>query len=118
MRTNFTMSDKYIRMTRGDTLSFNFQVYDTHGDPFSEYLHTAYFTVRSNRSDGRQVFQKSLWNGISTVGNGLYVVRVAPEDTKDVKPGKYFYDLQIELHGDVYTVMKGVLEIEPDVTQY
>ena len=116
VRTNFTMEDKYIRMTRGDTLSFGIQVYDETGTPFGQDLERAHFTCKSNRSDARYLFQKSLSDGISKVGQGSYVVRVAPNDTADAKPGKYFYDLEIGCNGDVFTVMSGVIEIMQDVT--
>lgn len=116
MRTNFTMEDKYIRMTRGDTLSFGVQVYDEEGEPFSQDLERAYFTCKSNRSDSRFLFKKSLSDGVSKVGPGAYTVRVAPSDTAGAKPGKYFYDFEIGCNGDVFTVMRGVLEIMQDVT--
>ena len=116
VRTNFTMEDKYIRMTRGDTLSFGIQLYDETGTPFGQDLERAHFTCKSNRSDKRFLFQKSLSDGVSKVGQGSYAVRVAPSDTADAKPGKYFYDLEIGCNGDVLTVMRGVIEITQDVT--
>lgn len=116
VRTNFSMEDKYIRMTRGDTLSFGVQVYDEEGAPFGQDLERAYFTCKSNRSDKRHLFQKSLSDGISKVGQGSYVVRVAPSDTAGAKHGKYFYDLEIGCNGDVFTILRGVLEIMQDVT--
>ena len=116
VRTNFTMEDKYIRMTRGDTLSFGIQVYDEEGAPFSQDLERACFTCKSNRSDSRFLFKKSLSGGVSKVGPGAYTVRVAPSDTARAKPGKYFYDFEIGCNGDVFTIMRGVLEIMQDVT--
>ena len=116
VRTNFTMEDTYIRMTRGDTLSFGVQVYDEDGAPFGQDLELAYFSCKSNRSDTRFLFQKSLSDGVSKVGKGSYVVRVAPSDTSRAKPGKYFYDLEIGCNGDVFTVLRGVLELTQDVT--
>lgn len=116
MRTNFTMEDKYIRMTRGDTLSFSVRVCDEEGAPFGQDLERACFTCKSNRSDSRFLFKKSLSDGVSKVGRGAYTVRVAPGDTAGAKPGKYFYDFEIGCNGDVFTVMRGVLEIMQDVT--
>ena len=116
VRTNFTMEDKYIRMVRGDTLSFGLQVYDETGTPFGQDLERAYFTCKSNRSDKRYLFRKSLSDGVSKVGQGAYVVRVAPSDTANANSGKYFYDLEIGCNGDVFTIMRGVIEIMQDVT--
>lgn len=112
MRSNFKMEEQYITMTRGDTFSFGLFV-EGLGD---QDLETAFFTCKSNRSDDVNVFQKALGAGISKYDAGKYRVRVAPEDTKDVEAGKYFYDLEIGLNGDKFTVMKGVLEITQDVT--
>ena len=42
--------------------------------------------------------------------------KFAPSDTASAKPGKYFYDFEIGCNGDVFTVMRGVLEIMQDVT--
>lgn len=116
MRANFTMEDEYIRMSRGDTLSFGIQVYDETGGPFGQDLEHVYFTCKSNRSDARFLFKKSLSDGVSKMGQGAYTVRVAPIDTASAKPGKYFYDLEIGCNGDVFTVMRGVLELMQDVT--
>ena len=116
MRTNFTMEDTYIRMVRGDTLAFGVQVMDDEGEAFEQDLEQARFTCKSNRSDNRYLFKKSLSDGVSKVGQGAYSVRVAPSDTANAKPGKYFYDFEIGCNGDVFTVMRGVIEIMQDVT--
>lgn len=116
VRTNFTMEDDYIRMIRGDTLSFGLQLYDETGTPFGQDLERACFTCKSNRSDKRYLFKKTLADGISKVGEGQYAVRVAPRDTSSAKAGRYFYDLEIVVNGDTFTLMKGILELEQDVT--
>lgn len=116
MRTNFTMEDNYIRMIRGDTLSFGLQVMDENGEPFGQDLERAYFTCKSNRTDNRYIFQKSLNDGITKAGDGTYIVRVAPGDTANAQAGKYFYDFEIGCNGDIFTILRGVLEIDEDVT--
>ena len=62
------------------------------------------------------LFKKSLGNGITKTDDG-YVVRVAPADTKNAEIGKYFYDLQIGVNNDIFTVLKGVLELTYDVSE-
>lgn len=113
MRTNFKMEYKNITMTRGDTLSFNVEVMDANGDPMT--VDSADFTCKKLGADDSNVFRKSLGTGISQLEDCL-VVRVAPEDTREVEVGRYFYDLQLGVGSDIFTVMKGVLEIEQDVT--
>lgn len=113
MRSTFKMEDEYITMTRGDTLSFGLEV---EGDA----LDTAYFTVKKSFSDETPVFQKSLGttvDGITLIEEGKYAVRIAPEDTENLEVGKYYYDLQIGVNGDVFTVKRGILELEADVTR-
>lgn len=115
MRTNFYMEDKYIRMVRGDTLSFGIQIMDENGEPFTQDLDHAYFVCVSFRTDEGLIFKKTLADGISKLEPGGYAVRVAPEDTKNARVGKYFYDLEIEVNGDKFTVMRGILELEQDI---
>ena len=101
--------DRYVTMTRGDTMSFNMEIEGL------DDLDTAYLTCRRNHTEA-PVFQKSLGNGITKQGDGLYCVRIAPEDTKDLEPAKYYYDLELGANGDRFTILKGVLELERDVT--
>lgn len=105
-----------LELTKGDTLSFGVEIYNL-GQP----LDKAYFTCRSNYDDGGYIFQKRLNQGITLsstdeFGNYIYVVRVAPEDTENITVGKYYYDMQIELNSDVFTILKGILTIDYDVT--
>lgn len=102
--------DRYVTMTRGDTMSFGIEI-----DGLDQDLDTAFFTVRKSYSES-PVFQKSIGDGISKVGDSQYTVRVAPEDTENLQPGKYHYDLQLGVNSDVFTIIKGVLELERDVT--
>ena len=114
MRTNFNMADENITMTKGDTLSFNVILKDQNGNAVS--VDSAYFTCRKT-FDSNPTFQKSLGSGISQSG-GILTVRIAPSDTSGsgVYAGNYMYDFQIGLNGDKFTLMKGVLSIEAEVT--
>lgn len=98
-------------MVRGDTLAFSFEVEGI------DTLDTAYFSCRANADDENYVFQKSLTDGISLVETGKYRVRVAPEDTSNIEVGSYYYDLEIRKNSDIYTILKGVLKVEQDVTR-
>lgn len=112
MRTNFTMEDgKYIRMVKGDTLSFGIEI-----ERLDKDLDSAYFSCKKNYVDGTYAFQKTLNNGITKLETGQYVVRVAPEDTKDIEAGKYFFDMQIGVNSDIFTILKGIIEIEQEIT--
>ena len=113
MRTNFKMENKNITMVRGDTLSFNVEVTDANGEIIE--IDSAYFTCKKLATDDVNVFKKALGAGITQDEVGL-IVRVAPEDTRNVSAGQYFYDMQIGIGEDIFTILKGVLEIEQDVS--
>ena len=113
MRTNFRMEYENITMIKGDTLSFNVEVFDQAGQPLT--VDSAYFTCKKNINGTAHAFQKSLGHGI-TYEDDLLVVRVAPSDTESLEAGRYFYDLQLGVGDDVYTPMIGILTIEQDVT--
>lgn len=111
MQTTFNMASDYITMMRGDTLAFGLYI----AGLGEQDLETAFFTCKANKSN-EILFQKSLGTGISKLENEKYAIRVAPEDTKNLEAGKYYYDFQIGLNSDVFTVLHGVLEIDDDIT--
>ena len=98
-------------MVRGDTVAVSFEVEGI------DTVDTAYFSCKANADDTEYVFQKSLSDGISVVETGKYRVRVAPEDTSNIEIGSYYYDLEIGKNSDIYTILKGVLKVEQDVTR-
>lgn len=111
MRTN-------LEMIKGDTFSFAFEV---EFDEAPQKLEKADFTCKTNFDDDDVLFRKELEKGINfskQERNKLYyIVRVAPEDTTNIEAGLYYYDLSIELNGDVFTILNGALKIESDVTR-
>lgn len=107
---------KNIKNVRGDTYSIGFKT-----EGFEQELDNIYFTCRDNLTDESIVlFQKSLGDGITlTEQEGdiySYNVRVAPEDTRDIQAGTYYYDLQININEDIFTIMRGKFIIEQDCT--
>ena len=106
-----------IIMVRGDTYAKAIQITF---DEAPQDLETAYLTCKSDYNDQTPVFQKSLNNGIEKIkaeGNSLfYGFRIAPEDTENIEAKNYYYDLEIGLNGDKFTVLNGVLMLKNDVT--
>ena len=107
-----------LEMIMGDTLSFAFEV---EFDEAPQKLEKADFTCKENFDDDDVVFHKELEKGINfSKQDGAklyYIVRVAPDDTENLEAGMYYYDLSIELNGDVFTILNGSLKIESDVTR-
>ena len=111
------MEKTNLEMIKGDTLSFAVEI---EFDDKPQELENAFFTCKRNLDDGDVVFQKTLGKGISfrkqERNKMYYVVRIAPEDTKDIETGHYFYDMQIEINGDVFTILIGALKIRNGIT--
>lgn len=108
-----------IRHVKGDTYS-SAVVVEGLGQP----LDSIFFTCRDSLNDDSQIlFEKSLGHGITIVEydaeNDIrkYAVRIAPYDTKDLQPGTYFYDVQIAVNGDVFTIMRGNFILLQDATR-
>lgn len=108
-----------IRHIRGDTFSHPIIVEGLHQD-----LDSIYFTCRNGSNDSSEIlFEKSLNNGITYLyydeetDTRTYVVRLAPNDTKDIQEGTYFYDEQVSVNGDVFTIMKGRFIIQQDISR-
>lgn len=112
------MEKTNLEMIKGDTLSFAVEI---EFDDKPQELEKADFTCKMNFDDDDVLFRKELEKGINFSkqdGTKLYyIVRVAPEDTKNLEAGMYYYDLSIELNGDVFTILNGALKIESDVTR-
>lgn len=107
---------KDIRNVRGDTYSIGFIA-----ENINQELDTVYFTCRDNLSDNSNIiFQKSLDDGITlteqTTNKYSYSIRIAPEDTQELQSGIYYYDIEIGLNDDIFTIMKGKFIIEQDCT--
>lgn len=111
------MEKTNFEMIRGDTLSFAVEI---EFDDKPQELEKAFFTCKRNLDDGDVVFQKTIEDGISfrkqERNKMYYVVRIAPEDTKDIESGHYFYDMQIELNSDVFTILTGALKVLHGIT--
>ena len=103
--------DKVLRVTRGDTLSFNAEIDGLGGLRLSG----ASFAVKTSFSAAEAVFRKTLHEGITQTQPGVWCVRATPADTALLLPGTYVYDLKNSVNGDKFTVMKGDLIVENEV---
>ena len=104
--------DTILNMVRGDTLAFGIEI-----EGMEQDLDSAYFSIKSSLSSNDYIVQKSLNDGISKISTELYTVRLAPSDTQNLEAGQYYYDLQIGVNSDIFTVLRGVINIEADVTR-
>lgn len=109
------MKNYDIEFVRGDTFSFVFEV-----EGLNENLTTAYFSCKEDPSNDAEdyKFQKKLEDGIEKINSTQYRVKIASGDTENLEVGlPYYYDLQININGDVLTPMLGKLTLIQDVTR-
>ena len=105
-----------IKHVKGDTFSCAFTT-----EGLGQDLDNAYFVCRENANDNSQVlFQCSIGDGISLVEYDeekdikKYAVRVAPEKTENLQSGTYYYDEEVRINGDVFTIMRGIFILMQD----
>lgn len=114
-----------IDMVKGDTLSFNFMLTGLKiGTPaairptftFScADEKTVFFTATSahgeQEADGITLEDYNESKDVAT-----YTVYITPSKTKNLDLARYYYDLQMEVDDDIYTLMRGRLTLLREVT--
>jgi hypothetical protein len=113
-----------LRMTRGDTAKWIFTI-KNNGAPFN--LAAATFitwTARLTTGSVSIVLQKTLsGGGLALVGGGTsgqVRLTILPADSASIgvagETKAWVWDLQVVVGADIYTVAKGDLIVDPDVT--
>lgn len=108
-----------IRHVKGDTFNCAMVI-----EGLDQALDSVYFTCRDGQNDDSEVlFEAGLGDGISIVeydqetDTRKYAIRVAPAKTKNLQAGTYFYDLQVAINSDIFTIMRGQFIVEQDSTR-
>lgn len=107
-----------IEMVRADTMSFGFQVQGLKGER-PEFVQ---FSCKNTLETEEYLFAVSLDDTIDFRSYDAekdiltYSVRIPPEKTAPLAEGRYFYDLEMRVNGDVITLMIGRLSIIEQVT--
>lgn len=114
MSTNFTLTNQNITMVKGDTLSFNIKAFDQNNELIT--FDDALFTCKKNATEEATVFKLSLGDGIS-FDTDHYTVRVPSQDTLYEEAGRYYYDMKVSVGDDVFTILRGVLDLEQNVSE-
>ena len=110
-----------IEIVRGDTLSYNFQLQGTGGTEPSRIT----FMIKEDYedSDADALVNLELADGITLQGYDsetdtlTYCVHMRPDKTENLDLARYYYDLQMVIDGDVFTLMKGRFTLDYDVTR-
>lgn len=115
--TNCQMT-KFI-FTRRDTYKFTFKRIDANGDVIPVSATEMWFTVKDNFNTTQIRIQKKLSVGeiIYDENDYSYHITIQPSDTADFIYGnKYVCDIQVQQGNIIKTIMKGTLEVTPEVT--
>ena len=105
-----------IDIIRGDTVNIQFEVSsDTALDLSSDDFEIT-FSLKRSATDNAYVFQKDK-TAVTSPADNAFILRVAPEDTVNLIPGYYYYDLQLNIGTDVYTIAIGKIHLEIDITR-
>ena len=105
-----------IDTIRGDTLNIQLEfesdiVLNLENEDFD-----ITFSLKQYATAVPYVLQKGK-TAVTEIGDNIFMLRIAPEDTVDLVPGYYYYDIEVKLGEDVYTVAIGRLHIEVDITR-
>ena len=108
--------DRDLSIVKGNTLNFfvNFTLTD---DEDIEDITEIYFSGKDKLTDSEYAFQLTLDNGITLQeGTTKFLVSLSHEITSTLEVENYYYDLTFVMNGNVFTIMKGILKVEPNVT--
>ena len=107
--------EQNIEMVRGDLLSFDFQLVGLGASRPSftfacckEYEEEALFTATNGYGITLEAYDSL--HDVAT-----YSVAIAPNKTKNLDTGLYYYDLSFNLSGQIVTLMRGSLTLLHDV---
>lgn len=107
-----------ISMIRGDTMSFSFQLKGLGGQRPEDIK----FTCKETIEDEEPLFTCVLNESITEISYDpekdllTYRVRVRPYQTAELDLGRFFYDLELKVNGDIITLMTGRFSLEPEIT--
>jgi len=116
------MAIKRLSLTRGDSQTYTLTFKDASQNPYCIKNWVVFFTIKTNYDlpDSQASLQKIITTFADTTAgtSGVAVIPFLPEDTANLDPGEYDFDIAVKTNSnEVYTVMKGKIDIEYDVTK-
>lgn len=101
-----------IEFVRGDTfiMILNFENLDN-------AITGMYFSCKTSPLSTSYIFQKTLNDGITLLSDGSYQIKAVPNDTANATGNDYYYDVQVTIGTDIYTILIGKLTIVQDITK-
>lgn len=105
-----------LEIIRGDTVNIQFEVESDTVLDLSSNDFTVFFSLKKSATDTAYIFQKNK-AVVTSPADNVFILRIAPEDTTHLLPGYYFYDIQLGIGDDIYTIAIGKFTINVDITR-
>lgn len=104
-----------ISLTKGDSAAFRVTV-DNNGSAFDVTGYSAYFTVKTDKTDDdTDAIIGPISGVLTTPTDGIIDFSMTTTETA-VLAKTYFFDVEISLGANKYTVQGGLLTVNDDVT--
>lgn len=116
------MAYRRLSLTRGDTQAYTLTFQKSDGTLYCLKNWMVIFTLKTNWSlpDSEASLQKKVTTFGDTTGGttGVATITLDPTDTADLEPGEYDFDIAVRTAAnETYTVLKGKMDLEYDVTR-
>ena len=116
------MALKRLSLTRGDSQTYTLTFKQSDGTLYCLKNWVVFFTLKTQYDlpDTQASLQKIVTTFADTTAgtSGVAVISLDPTDTVDLTPGEYDFDIAVRTAAnETYTVMKGKLDLEYDVTR-
>ena len=116
------MALKRLNLTRGDSANYGVTFKQSDGTLYNIKNWSITFTLKTNRDlpDSQASLQKTVTTFSDTTSgtSGSANIPLVPADTNNLIPGEYDFDIAVCTNlGEQYTVLKGKLDLEYDVTR-
>jgi len=113
---------KRLSLTRGDSQTYTLTFKQSDGTLYCLKNWVVFFTLKTQYDlpDTQASLQKIVTTFADTTAgtSGVAVISLDPTDTVDLTPGEYDFDIAVRTAAnETYTVMKGKLDLEYDVTR-
>lgn len=104
-----------LEVIRGTTKTFSVNITDANGDPYSLASgDVVRFGVKQESGDEAYLIEKEVTEG----EGGVFAFTIAPEDTINLEPGHYKYDVGLQTGEDYFNVIPySRFVLTPNVTE-
>lgn len=111
-----------ISIVRGTTNFFHVYIQDQNGEPYTlDDMDHLVFGIKANPMDSERIFTKDISQAVGTTADGgaIYLLELYPSETRYFDPGKYFYDIGLQVGtSQFYIVVEtSVFEVKPNITE-